>query len=50
VRAVDQVGAVHTDPDEGNENSHSSSSMLNTNVNNNLSKKVNNSDGKNLLI
>ena len=29
-----------TDPDEGNENSHSSSaSMLNSNVNNNLSNK-----------
>jgi len=38
-----------TDPDEGNENSHSSSSMLNTNVNNNLSKKVNYSDGKNSI-
>jgi len=38
-----------TDPDEGNEISHSSSSMLNTNVNNNLSKKVNYSDGKNSI-
>ena len=40
-----------TDPDEGNENWHSSSaSILNTNVNNNLSKKVNCSDGKNSII
>ena len=39
-----------TDPDEGNENLHSSSaSILNTNVNNNLLKKVNYSDGKNSI-
>jgi len=36
--------------DEGNENSSSSSApILNTNVNTNLSKKVNYSDGKNLI-
>ena len=39
-----------TDSDEGNENLHSScASMLNTDVNNNLSKKVKYSDGKNSI-
>ena len=40
-----------TDIDEGNEISSSSSAhILNTNVNTNLSKKVNYSDGKNSII
>ena len=39
-----------TDPDEGTENLHSSSgAILNNNVNTNLSKKVNYSDGKNSI-
>ena len=39
-----------TDSDEGNEKLHSScASMLNTDVNNNLSKKVKYSDGKNSI-
>jgi len=39
-----------TDPDEGDENLPSSSaSILNTTVNNNLSKKVNYSDGRNTI-